>query len=311
MSPWRMCWVASSAPSKPISLIWSVFLWAAIAWIAPRAIWSLAANTASTSGLVWRMSSIAPTACSRSNWPVTSLTIFVLAPAFFRPSLTPSTRSMPTWEPGMPDTIASVPRLCRVLAMYSPALTPPSLFSVPTYAVLGFQSGMSESNRTTGMRLAAFSSTGLRRSESDGAITSASTSWASRFSTRSICSTICVSSPAALVSTFTCAALPAAWAPFSVLTQYSWLSDLGTKPIRVCDGLSPQPARSASATSATLALIAAAHDHADQLLLGLLGRLLLADVAALAQDDGAVGDLDHVLEVVADHDHARALLGRV
>jgi hypothetical protein len=46
--------------------------------------------------------------------------------------LTPSTRSMPTWEPGMPETIASVPSFLRTLAMYSPALMPPSLFSVPT-----------------------------------------------------------------------------------------------------------------------------------------------------------------------------------
>src|SRR4051794_10396154 len=171
---------------------------------------------------------------------------------------------------------------------------------------------MSESNRTTGIRLAAFSRTGFRRSESLGAITSASTCCASRFSTRSICSTICVSSPAALVSTLTLACLPAACAPFSVLTQYSWLSDLGTKPIRVSVGSAPQAASGSSASSSSgFLVIAAADDHAHQPLLGVLGRLLLADVPSLPEDHGAIGDLDHVLEVVADDDHARALLARV
>jgi hypothetical protein len=93
---------------------------------------------------------------------------------------------------------------------------------------LGFQSAMSESTSTTGMSFAARSSTGLSRSEEDGAMASASTSWASRFSTMSICSAISVSALADCVMTSASWPRTPASAPFLVLTQYSWLSDLGT-----------------------------------------------------------------------------------
>jgi hypothetical protein len=50
---------------------------------------------------------------------------------------------------------------------------------------------------------------------------------------------IWVSSPAALTSSFAWPAFAPACAPFSVLTQYSWLSDFGTNPIRSSSGLPP------------------------------------------------------------------------
>ncbi len=56
------------------------------------------------------MSSIAPIAWLRSNWPVTSLTISTPPPPASSPCLTPSTRWIPTSEPGMPEMIASLPR---------------------------------------------------------------------------------------------------------------------------------------------------------------------------------------------------------
>ena len=87
---------------------------------------------------------------------------------------------------------------------------------------------MSESTSTTGISAAASSSTGLRRSDEDGAITSASTFCASRFSTMSICSAISVSASADWVTTSAFVPRTPASAPFFVLTQYSWLSDFGT-----------------------------------------------------------------------------------
>jgi hypothetical protein len=60
------------------------------------------------------------------------LTTFTLLRASLSPALTPSTRSIPISEPGIPAITASVPPSFICSAMYFPASLAPSKFSVPT-----------------------------------------------------------------------------------------------------------------------------------------------------------------------------------
>ena len=115
-----------------MSLIWSVFLCAAIAWIAPSAIWSLAAEDGVDVGVGLEDVLHRADRLLAVELAGDLLDDLVLAPRLLEPLLDAVDALDADLEPGMPETIASVPSFLSSFAMYSPALLPPSLFSVPT-----------------------------------------------------------------------------------------------------------------------------------------------------------------------------------
>src|SRR3989442_4823018 len=119
---------ASAMASKPTTNISFSRLAAAMAWIAPSAISSFCAKTASTFFCACRMFSITDRPLARSKSAVCTATSLI--PVYpFRPSRKPLPRSRAAEVPAMPSSITTLPFPFNRLATYWAAIFPPATLS--------------------------------------------------------------------------------------------------------------------------------------------------------------------------------------
>src|SRR2546425_2580305 len=124
---------ASAMASKPTTNIAFSRLAAAMAWIAPSAISSFCAKTASIFFCACRMFSITVRPLARSKSAVCTATSLIPGEAF-RPSRKPFPRSRAADVPAMPSSITTLPFPFNRLATYWAAIFPPATLSDAMWA---------------------------------------------------------------------------------------------------------------------------------------------------------------------------------